>query len=78
MLGELENEDGKEARDRVEKTKRTNGNTTYMTIPVEVMGDEEASSSDLLLAIRKEKNYSELMVGIPDNVNRALVGKSRS
>ena len=74
MLRELENEDGKEARDRVEKTKRTNGNTTYMTIPVEVM-DEEASSSDLLLAIRKEKNYSELMVGIPDNVNRALVGK---
>ncbi|MDG0964907.1 MAG: TlpA disulfide reductase family protein [Opitutales bacterium] len=74
MLGELENEDGKEARDRVEKTKRTNGNTTYMTIPVEVM-DEKASSSDLLLAIRKEKNYSELMVGIPDNVNQALEGK---
>jgi thiol-disulfide isomerase/thioredoxin len=74
MLGELENEDGKEARDRVEKTKRTNGNTTYMTIPVEVM-DEQASSSDLLLAIRKEKNYSELMVGIPDNVNQALEGK---
>ena len=75
MLGELEKEKGKEERERVEKTKRTNGNTTYMTISAEVMG-EEASSSDLLMAIKKGKNHTELMMGIPAKVEEALSGQS--
>jgi peroxiredoxin len=71
MLDELEDEKGKEARDQVEKTKRTKENVTYLTIPVEVM-DEQASSSDLLLAVKKEKDSSDLFVGIPKNVEAAL------
>ena len=53
------------------KTKRTKENVTYLTIPVEVM-DEQASSSDLLLAVKKEKDSSDLFVGIPKNVEAAL------
>ena len=45
MLEALEKEKGKEERDRVEKTKRTNDKTTYMTIPSDVMG-KEASATD--------------------------------
>ena len=75
MLDELENEKGKEERDRVEKTKLTEGRITYMTLPVEVMGDE-TSSSDLLFAIDKGKNHTDLVMGIPEKVKKALNGKS--
>lgn len=71
MLEALEKEKGKEERDRVEKTKRTNGKTTYMTIPSDVMG-KEASATDLLMAIKKEKNHTDLMVGVPAKVEHAL------
>lgn len=75
MLKELENEKGKEVRNRVEKTKRTNGNTTFMTVPSEVMG-ADTSATDLLMAIKKEKNYTELMIGVPVKVEQALNGTS--
>ena len=75
MLDELEKEKGKEERKRVEQTKLTEGNITFMTIPAEVMGDE-TSASDFLFAISQEKNHSELMVGIPKKVKDALAGKS--
>ena len=75
MLDELEKEKGKTERQRVEKTKLTEGNITFMTIPAEVMGDE-TSASDFLFAISQEKNHSELMVGIPKKVKDALAGKS--
>ena len=75
MLKELEKEKGNEVRDRVEKTKRTNGNTTYMTIPTDVMG-KEVSDADLLMAIKKEKNHTDLMVGVPAKVEHALKGTS--
>ena len=75
MLDELEKEKGKTERQRVEKTKLTEGNITFMTIPAEVMG-EETSASDFLFAISQEKNHSELMVGIPKKVKDALAGKS--
>ena len=74
MLEELEKEKGKEQRDLVEKTQRTNGNISYLTIPVEVMG-HKASSSDLLMAINKDGNHSELIVGILGKVEEALEGK---
>jgi thiol-disulfide isomerase/thioredoxin len=75
MLKELEKEKGKEERSRVEKTKRTKGNTTYLTIPSEVMG-EETSATDLLMAIKKDKNFTDLMMGVPAKVEKALKGTS--
>lgn len=75
MLKELEKEKGKEVRDRVEKTKRTNGITTYITVPSDIMG-KETSDTDLLMAIKKEKNHTDLMVGVPAKVEHALKGTS--
>ena len=76
MLDQMEKEKGKEERNRVEKTKRVEGNTTYITIPVDVMGDE-SSSSDLLMAMKSGKKESEIVVGIPRKV-KGIIKKGDS
>jgi peroxiredoxin len=68
MLDQLEQEKGKEERNRVEKTKKVLGDITFITIPVEVM-DAETSASDLLMAFKSGKKESEIFVGIPEKVN---------
>jgi peroxiredoxin len=68
MLDQLEEEKGKEERNRVEKTKKVLGDITFITIPVEVMGSE-SSGSDLLMAFKSGKKESEIFVGIPEKVN---------
>ncbi|MBT5717606.1 MAG: TlpA family protein disulfide reductase [Opitutae bacterium] len=67
MLDQLEQEMGEEERKQVEKTKKVEGNVTFMTVPVEVMGDE-SSASDLLMALKSGKKISEIIVGIPEKV----------
>ena len=52
------------------------GETTVMTVPAEVMG-EEASTSDLLLAVKKLENQSLVILGVPKSVNQALAGKPK-
>jgi hypothetical protein len=67
MLDQLEQEKGKEERNRVEKTKKVLGDITLITIPIEVMGSE-SSGSDLLMAFKSGKKESEIFVGIPEKV----------
>jgi peroxiredoxin len=67
MLNQIEKEKGTEERNRVEETKRVEGNTTYLTIPVDVMGDE-SSASDLLMAMKSFNKETEIVVGIPSKV----------
>ena len=71
MLDQLEQEKGKEERNRVEKTKKVIGDITFITIPVEVMGTE-SSGSDLLIAFKNGKKESEIFVGIPEKVKGTI------
>ena len=71
MLDQLEQEKGKEERNRVEKTKKVLGDITFITIPVEVMGTE-SSGSDLLMAFKSGKKESEIFVGIPEKVKGTI------
>ena len=64
FLEQLEKEEGEEVRKQVEATKKRMGETTVMTVPAEVMG-EEASTSDLLLAVKKLENQSLVILGVP-------------
>ena len=76
MLDQLEQEKGKEERNRVEKTKKVLGDITFITIPVEVMG-AESSGSDLLMAFKSGKKESEIFVGIPEKV-KGIIKKGDS
>ena len=76
MLDQLEQEKGKEERNRVEKTKKVLGDITFITIPVEVM-DAESSGSDLLMAFKSGKKESEIFVGIPEKV-KGIIKKGDS
>ena len=76
MLDQLEQEKGKEERNRVEKTKKVLGDITFITIPVEVM-DAETSASDLLMAFKSGKKESEIFVGIPEKV-KGIIKKGDS
>ena len=76
FLEQLEKEEGVEVRKQVEATKKKMGETTVMTVPAEVMG-EEASTSDLLLAVKKLENQSLVILGVPKSVNQALAGKPK-
>ena len=75
LLDELAKEKGNESRDLIEQTLKEEANTTYLTIPKEVIG-KKASSSDLLFTIMQSKSNAELMLGIPEKVKLALAGKS--
>ena len=76
MLDQLEQEKGKEERNRVEKTKKVLGDITFITIPVEVMG-AESSGSDLLMAFKSGNKESEIFVGIPEKV-KGIIKKGDS
>ncbi len=73
MLDQLQSEKGIEERKQVEKSKNVNGNVTFITIPAELIGDEN-SASDILFAFKGAKSKSEIFVGVPKKVNDALKG----
>jgi len=69
MMDRLEEEEGVEARKKVEATRKTKGGSTYITIPKELM-DEPSIDSDMLMVMRKLSNGkgSVLSVGFPSQV----------
>ena len=74
ILNKLEEEKGEEERKNVERTQEIKGDTTYLTLPKEIM-DAQTVGSDLLLAIKKGKKNSELIFGNPKLVRAAHIGK---
>ena len=76
ILQQLEKEEGEEARKQVEETKKIMGETTLMTVPAEVIG-EEASATDLLLAVKNLQKQSHIVIGVPQRVKQALANQSK-
>ena len=77
ILQQLEKEEGEEARKQVEETKKIMGETTLMTVPAEVIG-EEASATDLLLAVKNLQKQSRVVIGVPQRVKQALANQSKN
>mgnify|MGYP006258686351 FL=1 len=73
----MEKEEGEEARKQVEETKKIMGETTLMTVPAEVIG-EEASATDLLLAVKNLQKQSRIVIGVPQRVKQALANQSKN
>jgi thiol-disulfide isomerase/thioredoxin len=69
MMDGLEEEEGVEARRKVEATRKTKGGSTYITIPKELM-DEPIIDSDMLMVMSKLSSGkgSVLSVGVPSQV----------
>jgi thiol-disulfide isomerase/thioredoxin len=69
MMDGLEEEEGVEARRKVEATRKTKGGSTYITIPKELM-DEPSIDSDMLMVMSKLSSGkgSVLSVGVPSQV----------
>ena len=75
MMKSLEEEEGVEARKKVEATRKSKGATTYITIPKALI-DEPNIDSDILLSMTAGAKGSIIAVGIPSQV-RALSKKGR-
>jgi thiol-disulfide isomerase/thioredoxin len=69
MMDGLEEEEGVEARKKVEATRKTKGGSTYITIPKDLM-DEPSIDSDMLMVMSKLSSGkgSVLSVGVPSQV----------
>ena len=64
MLDKLEEEKGKADRMKVEKTITKKGNSSSITVPVELLGDD-FSDSDVKCSINMDGGYSKIKVGLP-------------
>ena len=69
MMKELEEEEGPEARKKVEATRKSKDGTTYLTIPKELM-DEPSFDSDMLLSMSHPSGGkgSVMALGVPSQV----------
>jgi thiol-disulfide isomerase/thioredoxin len=69
MMVSLENQEGPEARKKVEASRKSNGGTTYLTLPKELMGEPNIDT-DILMAMSKLSGGkgSALLVGVPSQV----------
>ena len=67
MMETLEEEEGPEARKKVESTRKTQGGTTYLTLPKELMTDPSVDS-DMLMSMSAGEKGSVLAVGVPAKV----------
>jgi len=73
MMESLEEEEGIEARKKVEATRKSKGATTYLTIPKELL-DEPNVDSDILMSMTAGGKGSTIAIGVPSQV-RALSKK---
>ena len=67
MMDSLEEEEGPEARKKVESTRKTQGGKTYLTLPKELL-DEPNIDSDMLISMSTGKKGSVLALGLPAQV----------
>ena len=67
MMETLEEEEGPEARKKVESTRKTQGGTTYLTLPKELMTDPSVDS-DMLMSMSAGEKGSVLALGVPAKV----------
>jgi thiol-disulfide isomerase/thioredoxin len=67
MMDSLEEEEGPEARKKVESTRKTQGGKTYLTLPKELL-DEPNVDSDMLISMSTGENGSVLALGLPAQV----------
>ena len=67
MMDSLEEEEGPEARKKVESTRKTQGGKTYLTLPKELL-DEPNVDSDMLISMSTGEKGSVLALGLPAQV----------
>ena len=67
MMNSLEEEEGPEARKKVESTRKNKGGTTYLTLPKELL-DEPNIDSDMLVSMSSGDKGSVLAFGVPAQV----------
>lgn len=67
MMDSLEEEEGPEARKKVESTRKSQGGKTYLTLPKELL-DEPNIDSDMLMSMSSGEKGSVLALGVPAQV----------
>ena len=67
MMESLEEEEGIEARKKVESTRKSKGATTYLTLPKELLDDPNIDS-DMMISMTSEDKGSVLAFGVPSKV----------
>ena len=70
LLGKIQEEKGRAFRDKVEESISKNNDSTSLSIPSDLLG-ENASETDLTLSISQNGNYSNIQVGLPGKLEAA-------
>jgi len=70
LLNKIGEEKGEDFRKKVEGSITKKKKSSSITLPSELL-DQVFSDTDLIISISKDGNYSQVQVGLPDNINTA-------